>query len=154
MTRDPYPLEVHISTGVKLPAFDSLLLFLPLPFATISQFGHRRLCVSCNGCASNIIVTDKIHGFGSPLPPVSSWEWGGGWKKLARYRRIARTRDTGRTEQSCFLSFVRRIRLRFTGRAPVSLCTYRNRPHRFVLHEICELITRRGRLIALIPSSR
>lgn len=44
--RGSYPSRVHISTGVKLLAFDALLLFSP---TAISQLGcgYGRLCVSC-----------------------------------------------------------------------------------------------------------
>lgn len=67
-----YPLSTRSSFFFPSPS--------PRFHSSAAFISHRRLCVSCNGCASNIIVTDKIHGFGSPLPPVSSWEWGGGEK--------------------------------------------------------------------------
>lgn len=91
-----YPLSTRSSFFFPSPS--------PRFHSSAAFISHRRLCVSCNGCASNIIVTDKIHGFGSPLPPVSSWEWGG-VKKTGAIQTYREDKGYGEDRTILFLVF-------------------------------------------------
>lgn len=72
--------------------------FFPTPSSP--QFHSSAFVRVLHGCVSNVIVTDKIHGFGSPLLPVSSWEWGG-----KKNWRVWRTGDAGGGPDNLFLVF-------------------------------------------------